>query len=66
MGVKSVTREDVLQILQEISDDCKEKTTCRGCKYIVRDEYDGPICAFERDPSNWRIEELAEKREAGE
>jgi hypothetical protein len=52
-----LTNKDVLQILQEIKDDCTERRNCKGCRFAVAGGIDNS-CALQRMPDEWRLDEI--------
>ena len=54
-----MTNEEIIQILQEIHDDCKEKQNCFGCQYGYKNN--GKIyCAIDY-PDSWELEKISGK-----
>ena len=51
---------EVVQILKEISGDCKERISCDGCQFYL---YEG--CALQHIPDEWKLSKigLAESEE---
>lgn len=48
-----MTDREMMQILKEISDDCKEHRICDGCKF-----YTNEGCALHHFPDAWKIDEM--------
>ena len=48
-----MTDNEMIQILKEISGDCKERWNCDGCKFYL---YGG--CALQHIPDEWNLDKI--------
>lgn len=49
-----MTDREMMQILKEISDDCKEHRICDGCKF-----YTNEGCALHHFPDAWKLDRMS-------
>lgn len=54
-----MTNGEIIQILQEIHDDCKEKQNCFGCQYGYTNNAQ-IYCAIS-SPDSWELEKICGK-----
>lgn len=48
-----MSKTEVLQILQELKNDCSERRTCIGCKYCPTN-----YCILSGEPNDWQLEQM--------
>lgn len=50
-GTPITTYDELMELLKEIQDDCRERFSCEGCKFC---SIEG--CALQHIPDQWKIE----------
>ena len=48
-----MTYKELIEILKEIQDDCKERRMCQGCKFYTIEG-----CALQHIPDEWNLDLL--------